>query len=135
MPYFWKVFEVLEMSTKRDRDSPITFTDDTRSVGHLKFHTGNTLPSYLSDPQTDADAPAHAGTVTLKNCRTINCDWCTNICLLVVIDDLLKNNRKRRIILNNDNASSHTAKQTNKFLMDKKLELMSNPPYSFDLKP
>ncbi|GBP74427.1 Mariner Mos1 transposase [Eumeta japonica] len=63
----------------------------------------------------------------------LNDDWCTTICLPKVIDELRKNNRKRRIILHHDKASSHTAKQTNKCVKEKNVELMSNPAYSFDL--
>ncbi|GBP49887.1 hypothetical protein EVAR_29500_1 [Eumeta japonica] len=66
-------------------------------------------------------------TVALENCRTMNSDWYTTICLPEVIDELRKNNLKRRILLNHDNASSHMAKETNKFLKEKNVELMSNP--------
>ncbi|GBP42954.1 hypothetical protein EVAR_96451_1 [Eumeta japonica] len=47
-----------------------------------------------------------------------------------IIDKLCRNNHKRRIILRNDNASSHTAKQTNKFLKGKDVELMINPAFA-----
>ncbi|GBP08481.1 Mariner Mos1 transposase [Eumeta japonica] len=52
-----------------------------------------------------------------------------------VIEELRKNNRKRQIILRHDNVSSHTAKQSNKFLKEENLELMSNSAYSSDLAP
>ncbi|GBP32348.1 hypothetical protein EVAR_25603_1 [Eumeta japonica] len=68
--------------------------------------------------------------VALENCCTVNSDLYTIICLLETIDELRKNNRKRRIILHHDNASSHTAKQTNKCVNEKNVELMSNPSYS-----
>ncbi|GBP34221.1 Mariner Mos1 transposase [Eumeta japonica] len=56
---------------------------------------------------------------------------CMNI--IKIIDELRKNNRTPHIILHHDEASSHTAKQTNKFLKEKNLELMSNPAYRPDL--
>lgn len=77
----------------------------------------------------------HVATVALENRRTVNSDWYTTICLPEVIDELRKNNRKRRIILHHDNASSHTARQTNDFLKAKNVELMSHPAYSPDLAP
>ncbi|GBP32320.1 hypothetical protein EVAR_25574_1 [Eumeta japonica] len=68
-------------------------------------------------------------TVAVQNCRNVNDEWYTSICLPEVIDELRKNNRKRHIILHHDNASSHTAKQTNEFLKGKNVKLMSNPAY------
>ncbi|GBP26672.1 Mariner Mos1 transposase [Eumeta japonica] len=67
--------------------------------------------------------------------RSVRSDWYTTICLPEVIDEFRKNNRKRRIILYHDNASSHMAKQTNKFLKEKKVELISNLAYNPDLAP
>ncbi|GBP46587.1 hypothetical protein EVAR_95049_1 [Eumeta japonica] len=58
----------------------------------------------------------HMATVALKNCRIVNSNWYTAICLPQVIAELRENNRERRIILHHDNTSSHTAKQTNRFL-------------------
>ena len=74
-------------------------------------------------------------TVALENCRAMNSEWYTTICLPEVIDKLRKNNRKRRIILHHDNASSHTARQTNEFLKVNNVDLMSHPAYSPDLAP
>ncbi|GBP02676.1 hypothetical protein EVAR_70506_1 [Eumeta japonica] len=65
----------------------------------------------------------HVLTVVLENCRTVNSDWYTIICFSEVIDELLKNNRKLCIILHNDNASFHTAKQTNKVMKKKNIQL------------
>ncbi|GBO99583.1 hypothetical protein EVAR_729_1 [Eumeta japonica] len=71
------------------------------------------------------DKKEHVTTIALENFRIVSSDWYTTICLLEVIDELRKNNSKRRIILYHDNASSHAAKQTNKFLKEKNVELMS----------
>ncbi|GBP75108.1 hypothetical protein EVAR_89810_1 [Eumeta japonica] len=71
-------------------------------------------------------------TVALENYRTVNSDWYTTICLPEGIDELRKINRKRRIILHRD-ASSHMAKETNKFSKEKDVELTINPAYSPDL--
>ncbi|GBP47612.1 hypothetical protein EVAR_30326_1 [Eumeta japonica] len=75
----------------------------------------------------------HVATVALDNCPAVNSDWYTTIFLPEVIDKLGKNKHKRRIISHHDNASSHTAKQTNTFLRKKNEELMSNLAYSPDL--
>ncbi|GBP07047.1 Protein kinase C-binding protein NELL1 [Eumeta japonica] len=77
----------------------------------------------------------HVAIVVLENCRTMNSDWYTTICLPEVIDELRKSNRKSCSILQRDNASSHTAKGTNKFLEEKNVELISNPAYSPNLAP
>ncbi|GBP19424.1 hypothetical protein EVAR_15772_1 [Eumeta japonica] len=69
----------------------------------------------------------HVPTVSLENYRTMNSYWYTAICLPEIIDELRKNNH--------NNASSHTAKHTNKLLKEKNLELMSNPAYIPDLAP
>ncbi|GBP35578.1 hypothetical protein EVAR_17440_1 [Eumeta japonica] len=60
-------------------------------------------------------------------------NWYTTTCLPEVIDELRKNNRKRRITLHHDNASSPTAKHTNKFLKEKKCRTYEQ--YSLDLAP
>ncbi|GBP80574.1 hypothetical protein EVAR_37678_1 [Eumeta japonica] len=57
----------------------------------------------------------HMTTVALENCRTVNSNWCTTICLPEVVDELRKNYRKRHIILHHNNASSQTAKQAINF--------------------
>ncbi|GBP10917.1 hypothetical protein EVAR_5489_1 [Eumeta japonica] len=72
----------------------------------------------------------YVATFTLENCGTVNSDQYTTICFPEVIDELHKNNYKRRIILHHDNASSYTAKQTNKLLKEKNVKLLSNPVYS-----
>ncbi|GBP37488.1 hypothetical protein EVAR_79421_1 [Eumeta japonica] len=69
----------------------------------------------------------HVATVALGNYRTMKTDWYTTICLSEVIGEHLKNNRKPCIILHHDNAGSQTSKQTNKFLKEKNVELISNP--------
>ncbi|CAH1999243.1 unnamed protein product [Acanthoscelides obtectus] len=48
---------------------------------------------------------------------------------------LRKINPKRRIILHQDNASSHTAQKTRKYLTEENVELLDHPPYSPDLSP
>ncbi|GBP72484.1 hypothetical protein EVAR_59298_1 [Eumeta japonica] len=71
-------------------------------------------------------------TVALENCRIVNSDWYTTICVPEVIDALCKNNRKLRTFLHHDNASSHTtySSVTNNFLKEKNVEPMSSLAYS-----
>ncbi|GBP45175.1 Mariner Mos1 transposase [Eumeta japonica] len=76
----------------------------------------------------------HVANVTLENCRNVSSDWYTTIFWRKLLTNS-KNNRKRRMILSHDNASSHTAKQTNKFLKEKNVELKKNAVYSPDLGP
>lgn len=77
----------------------------------------------------------HVATIPLEDRRTVNAEWYTTICLPTVFDEIRKNNQKRRIILHHDNASSHTARQTNDYLKEKNIEIMSHCPYSPDLSP
>ncbi|GBP39144.1 hypothetical protein EVAR_27104_1 [Eumeta japonica] len=58
----------------------------------------------------------HVTTLALENCPTVNSNWYMTNRLPELKDKLHKNNRKPRIILHHNNANSHTAKQTNKFL-------------------
>ncbi|XP_025158379.1 histone-lysine N-methyltransferase SETMAR-like [Harpegnathos saltator] len=77
----------------------------------------------------------HMATVPLVQCRTVNSEWYTTICLSEVFGKIREINRRRRIILHQDNASSHTSAQTRDFLRTEKVELMGHPPYSPDLAP
>ncbi|GBP03786.1 hypothetical protein EVAR_2501_1 [Eumeta japonica] len=77
----------------------------------------------------------YVATVALENYYTVNNDWYTTICFPEVIDELRKNIHNLRIILHDDNASSNTAKQSNKFLKKKHVGLMSNSSYSPNLIP
>lgn len=77
----------------------------------------------------------HIATIPLEDQKTVNAKWYTGICLPKVIQEMRKNNKKRRIILHHDNASSHTAHETNDYLKHQKVELMSHCPYSPDLSP
>ena len=77
----------------------------------------------------------HIATIPLEDQKTVNAKWYTGICLPKVIQEMRKNNKKRRIILHHDNASSHTAHETNDYLKHRKVELMSHCPYSPDLSP
>ncbi|GBP84862.1 hypothetical protein EVAR_100621_1 [Eumeta japonica] len=69
----------------------------------------------------------HVAIVALENCRTVNSDWYTTICLSEVIDKLCKNNYKHRIILYHDNNINYTAKWTYKFLKEENLEHVRIP--------
>ena len=73
------------------------------------------------------------GHVPLEQCRTVNSECYTTICLPVVFQEIRKTNRRRRITLHHDNASSHTSAQTNAFLSTQNIDLMNHPPYSPDL--
>lgn len=73
--------------------------------------------------------------VPLEDRKTVNSDWYTSICLPIVIAEVRKNNPKRDIVLHHDNASAHTAKNTNDYLEAKNIKLMSHCPYSPDLAP
>ena len=77
----------------------------------------------------------HVAIVPLEQCRTINSELYTNICLPVVFQKIRKNNRRRRITLHHDNASAHKSVQTTAFLSTQNIDLMSHPPYSPDLAP
>ncbi|CAH1955779.1 unnamed protein product [Acanthoscelides obtectus] len=76
----------------------------------------------------------HMATIPLNEQRTVTVDWYTTICLPKVIIELGKINPKRRIILHQDNASSHTAQKTRRYLTEENLELLDHPPYSPYLK-
>ncbi|GBP35642.1 Mariner Mos1 transposase [Eumeta japonica] len=69
----------------------------------------------------------------LENCKTVNSEWYTTICLPELFEDIRKNNRQRRIILHHDNASCHTPAETTRFLEGQKIEWTGHPPYSPDL--
>ncbi|XP_025152513.1 histone-lysine N-methyltransferase SETMAR-like [Harpegnathos saltator] len=77
----------------------------------------------------------YVATVPLVQCRTVNSEWYTTICLSEIFGKIRETNRRRRIILHQDNASSHTSAQTRDFLRTEKVELMGYPPYSPDLAP
>lgn len=74
-------------------------------------------------------------TVPLEECRTVNSEWYTTICLPEVFGQIRKTNKRRRIILHQDNASCHTSRLTTDFMNSQKIELMGHPPYSPDLAP
>ncbi|CAH2010680.1 unnamed protein product [Acanthoscelides obtectus] len=77
----------------------------------------------------------HIATIPLNEQRTVTADWYTTICLPKVIIELRKINPERRIILHQDNASSHTAQKTRKYLTEENVELLNHPPYSPNLSP
>lgn len=77
----------------------------------------------------------HVATIPLEEQRTVTADWYITVCLPEVLAELRQGNPRRRVILHHDNASSHTAHKTTKFLNDENVELMSHPPYSPDLSP
>lgn len=57
----------------------------------------------------------------------------TTICLPTVFEKIRQNRLRSRIILYQDNASSHNAEETTQFLVTAHVQLMTHPPYSFDL--
>ena len=71
----------------------------------------------------------HVAIVPLEQCRTVNSEWYTTICLPGVFQEIRKTNRRRRIILHHDNASSHISAQTTAFLSTQNINLMSHTPY------
>ncbi|GBP74598.1 Mariner Mos1 transposase [Eumeta japonica] len=106
-----------------------------------KFMTDRDCAKWITYQPRGAYAvdPLEHGTyasVILKNCRTVNNYLLVHdLYLPEVINEVRKNDRKHRTILHHDSASSHTAKQTNKFLKEKTAELMSTSAYSPDLAP
>ena len=74
----------------------------------------------------------HVAIVSLEQCRTVNSELYTKICLPVVFQEIRKTHRRRRITLHHDNASSHTSAQTTAFLSTQNNDLMSHLPYSPD---
>lgn len=80
----------------------------------------------------------HVATVRLENQCTVTAAWYTGVCLPQVIASLSSQRPKtgvRGLFLHQDNASAHTAKQTQDFLRAQGLQQLQNPPYSPDLSP
>ena len=77
----------------------------------------------------------HVATIPLEDRRTVTANWYTTICLPQVITVLRETNPHRRIILHHDNASSHSARETIRFLEMQNVELLDHPPYSPDRRP
>ncbi|GBP20309.1 hypothetical protein EVAR_10570_1 [Eumeta japonica] len=131
--------------TERDIRSdrrPLSMTPKQSSDPTYGYYVLNENPNKLAYDRRASQADdcffffnitRQVASVSFENCRTVNSYWYTTICLSEVNDELRKSNRKYRIFLHHDNASSHTAKQTNNFLEEKNVELMSNPAYSLDL--
>ncbi|GBP46576.1 hypothetical protein EVAR_21732_1 [Eumeta japonica] len=84
-----------------------------------------TLKQNSNRPCSFSKKTGDLATVSLENCRTVNSDWCKTIYLPKVIDGLRINNPICRIIWHHDNASSHTTNQTNKFLKEKSVDLVT----------
>ena len=72
----------------------------------------------------------YVATVVVDSRRTVNADWCTNICLPDVITELWKNKTSHHIVLHHENANSYTARQTTEYLRQRKIELLDHPAYS-----
>lgn len=77
----------------------------------------------------------HIATIPLEECKTVNSEWYTTICLPDVIGKIRKINRRGQIILHHDNADSHTTTRIMEFLTPQNVELMDHPPNSPDLAP
>lgn len=77
----------------------------------------------------------HIATVALPFDTTLNAEWYTTVCLPEVIRKVRENRSRSRIILHHDNASSHIAGRTTKYLEGEGVELLNPPTYSPDLAP
>lgn len=77
----------------------------------------------------------HYATVALENKRTVTADWYVESCLPIVIEKVKERRPGSKVLLHHDNAPAHSAKKTKQFLVTKKVETMSHPPYSPDLAP
>ena len=66
----------------------------------------------------------HVAIVPLEQCRAVNSEWYTTICLPVVFQEIRKFNTR-----------FHTMGQTTAFLSTENIDLMNHPPYSADLAP
>lgn len=67
----------------------------------------------------------------LEGQKTVTSKYFTEVCLPKMLDKI----QIKGLILHYDNASSHTAGGTQKFITDNKITLMQHPPYSPDLAP
>lgn len=77
----------------------------------------------------------HIATIPPEDCRTVNAEWYSTICLPTVFQKVREKRPRERIILHQDNASSHNTSQTSEFLVASRTELITHPPYSPDLAP
>ena len=77
----------------------------------------------------------HIITVPIEDRRSVNAEWYSTICLPRVLDRMRELRPKSRLIVHHDNASSHSAHQTVRFLTNSGAEILGHPPYSPDLAP
>lgn len=80
----------------------------------------------------------HLATVPLREQRTVNSAWFTNICFPEVIHAWGITHPKtgtKSILLHHDNASSYTSSATRAYLDQNKIHTVPHPPYSPDLAP
>jgi hypothetical protein len=67
--------------------------------------------------------------VKLEGQKSVTAKWYTEVCFPEVLSDL----NVRGLMLHHDNASSHTASLTQKFLDDNRVKTVPHSPYSPDL--
>lgn len=77
----------------------------------------------------------HVATIALEDCKSVNDDWYTTICLPEMIAEVRKNNAEHQIILHHDNVRLHTTKQTIDYLKQQHIDLITQCQYSPDLSP
>lgn len=73
----------------------------------------------------------HVTILPLVNCRKVNSETCTIICLPELLEEIRKINQRRRIILHHDNGSCRT--QITQYLIDLNIETINQPPCSPDM--
>ena len=76
--------------------------------------------------------------VALESGKTVSSEWYTTSCLPELIQNVHKmrpEDGTRGLLLHHDNASSHKALKTRKFIEETGFEELSHPPYSPDLAP
>lgn len=67
--------------------------------------------------------------IKLEHQKTVTANWYTTVCLPQILNEL----QVKGLMLHHDNASSHTAKITVKYLTEKNITVIEHPPYSPDL--
>nr|XP_032529097.1 tyrosine-protein kinase Dnt-like [Danaus plexippus plexippus] len=77
----------------------------------------------------------HFAIVVLEDRRTVTAEWYVNCCLSVVLEKIRQQHPRSRILLHHDNASVHTEKCTVEYFTVAGVEIMSHPPYRYDLAP
>jgi histone-lysine N-methyltransferase SETMAR len=77
-------------------------------------------------------------TVPLVTQRTVTARWYVSECLPRVLQEVSQRRprtRHRGLLLHHDNAPAHTARETQQFLQQQRVQQLGHPPYSPDLAP